>query len=497
MARRSARTWLLEVSLAVVAALLGLFFVWQSVAEGDGAPLPLEAAAGVLSYTGLVLFRRSHPVGLTLALIPFGILLGMPMGATPIALFSVALHRPARVTIALAGLHAACVATVYGLVLGLTREYYESVAFLVLLHVSLVAVAMVIRAHRQLVAAWAERARQAEEGQRLRIDQARLAERERIAREMHDVLAHRVSLLALHAGALEVRRDASADEREAAGVIRQGAHDALEDLRMLLGMLRTPSEDHPQPTLDDVPELVERSRLAGADICFTMTGLQRDVGQAAAIRAAGFGPGRVIDRYDEDDRDDCDEEGLDWRAVGYSERDVDGDSDGGVDFDSASDVYGEGDVDDDFDGEGDVDGEGDFGGEGDFDSAGDIDNEGDVGGEGDVDSEDVDVPDQTGRHAYRIIQEALTNALKHAPGAPVRVNVDIVWRRGLDVRVDNDLACEWTFGRRRGAHAEPIPGAGAGLAGLRERVQLVGGRLEHGPTPTGEFNLRAWLPWQT
>jgi signal transduction histidine kinase len=414
MARRSARTWLLEVSLAVLAMLLGLFFVWQSVGEGDGAPLPLEAAAGALSFAGLVLFRRSHPVGLTLALIPAGILLGMPMGATPIALFSVALHRPARVTIAVASLHAAGVATIYGLVLGLTRTYYESVAFVVLLHVSVVAVAMVIRAHRQLVASWAERARQAEEGQRLRIDQARLAERERIAREMHDVLAHRVSLLALHAGALEVRRDATPDEKQAAGVIRQSAYDALEDLRMLLGMLRAPAEDRPQPTLDDVPALVERSRLAGADITFAQTRAQEEP-----------------EEEEEEDEEEAEE--------------------------------------------------------------------------------DDGVPAQTGRHAYRIIQEALTNALKHAPGAPVRVNVDIVWLRGLDVRVDNDLRWEHdnTISSRLAAAPEPtpgaeripgverIPGAGAGLAGLQERVQLVGGRLEHGPTPSGEFNLRAWLPWQT
>ncbi|MFF5294244.1 sensor histidine kinase [Paractinoplanes globisporus] len=384
MERRGVRGWLLEVFLAVLAMLLGIFFVTQSVSEGNAAPIAVEAVAGVLSFTGLVLFRRNHPVGLTLALIPAGILLGMPMGASPIALFSVGLHRPARVTIALAALHAAVTAVIYGLVLGLTRTYYESVAFVVLLHVSLVAVAMVIRAHRQLVGAWAERARQAEEGQRLRIEQARLAERERIAREMHDVLAHRVSLLALHAGALEVRRDAPADERQAAGVIRQCAHDALEDLRMLLSMLRAPAEDRPQPTLGDVPALVEQSRLAGADITFTMTG--------------------------------DDEAGED------------------------------------------------------------------------------DVPGQTGRHAYRIVQEALTNALKHAPGARVRVEVDVDRSRGLDLRVGNDLV--WDNPVRRGG-AEAIPGAGAGLAGLRERVQLVGGRLEHGPTPAGEFSLRAWLPWQT
>lgn len=385
--------------------LLGLFFVTNSVSDGDGAPVALEATAAVLSLTGLVLFRRTHPVTLTLFLIPCGILLGMPMGATPIALFAVALHRPARVAIALAALHATITAVVYGLVLGLTREYVESVVFLVLLHVSLVAVAMVIRSQRQLVASWAERVRQAEEGQRLRIEQARHAEREQLAREMHDVLAHRISLLAVHAGALSVRRDASADERQAAGVIRQCAHDALEDLRSLLGMLRAPAVDHPLPTLGDVPALVELTREAGAEVSLAVSG--------------------------EDD-----------------------------------------------------------------------------------DAEEV--PDQIGRHAYRIVQEALTNALKHAPGSPVRVRIDVRHLQGLSVRVVNDLGghpghLAAPHGRTRGSgdfvfprpHAEPvrggdgIPGAGAGLIGLRERVQLVGGRLQHGPTAKGEFDVEAWLPWHS
>jgi signal transduction histidine kinase len=131
----------------------------------------------------------------------------------------------------------------------------ESVLFLVLLHVSLVAVAMVIRSQRLLVRSWTDRARQAEEGQRLHTEQARLGERAMIAREMHDVLAHRISLLAVHAGALEVRRDAPPAERAAAGVIRECAHDALEDLREVIGMLREPVDDQPQPTLGEPVDL--------------------------------------------------------------------------------------------------------------------------------------------------------------------------------------------------------------------------------------------------
>jgi signal transduction histidine kinase len=373
--RRTARSWLLEISLGVLAAGLGLFFVLNPAPEtGEGAPFAVEVVAGALSFAGLVLFRREWPVALTMVLIPFGIMLGLPMGFTPVALFAVALHRPARVAVALAALHAVLVALTYGFALGLVRDYYESVAFLVLLHVSLIAVAMLIRSQRLLVRSWADRALQAEEGQRLRIEQARLAERERIAREMHDALAHRISLLAVQAGALAVRRAAPPAEQQAAEVIRQCAHDALEDLRSVIGMLRTPADDRPQPTLGDVPALVEQSRSAG-----------ESVGLSDAVRNP------------------------------------------------------------------------------------------------------AQVPEQMGRHAYRIVQEALTNARKHAPGAPVRVAISGGAAQGLHVEVDNALA----------PAAAALPGAGAGLAGLRERVQLAGGRLEHGPTVAGEFHLRAWLPWPT
>jgi signal transduction histidine kinase len=92
-----------------------------------------------------------------------------------------------------------------------------------------------------------------------------------------------------------------------------------------------------------------------------------------------------------------------------------------------------------------------------------------------------------GRHVYRIVQEGLTNARKHAPGAHVRVTVDGTPANELTVEVHNGLSPAVT--------ATPRPGAGAGLIGLRERVALVGGRLEHGRTSDGGFRLQAWLPW--
>ncbi|MCP9977183.1 sensor histidine kinase [Actinomadura madurae] len=107
---------------------------------------------------------------------------------------------------------------------------------------------MLVRSRRQLIASLEERARAAETEQRLRVEEARLLERERIAREMHDVLAHRISLLAVHAGALEFRPDAPADQREAAGIIRQSAYEAMEDLREVIGVLRDDAARAPSPS---------------------------------------------------------------------------------------------------------------------------------------------------------------------------------------------------------------------------------------------------------
>ncbi|MBL7254127.1 sensor histidine kinase [Paractinoplanes lichenicola] len=364
------RRWLLDAAVAVAATGLGVFFLTHNLSEEGGAPLALEVTLGALSAAALVLFRRTRPVTVALVMLPLAILFAMPMGALPFALFAVGLYRRAWVVLSLTALHATLVAVIYRAALGATEVYYETVLFLLLLHVSAVAAAMLTRSHRQLVASWADRARQAEEGQRLRVEQARLAERERLAREMHDVLAHRISLLAVHAGALEVRKESSPEEQRAAGVIRECAHDALEDLRSVIHVLRAPSEDQPQPTLGDVPALVEQSRVAGAEVGLTVEGEQ-------------------------------------------------------------------------------------------------------------------DVPASVGRHAYRIVQEALTNARKHAPGAPVRVAISSSAQHGLEVAVRNALK----------SSGPGLPGAGAGLTGLRERVTLVGGRIEHGPTAAGEFHLRAWLPW--
>jgi signal transduction histidine kinase len=95
------------------------------------------------------------------------------------------------------------------------------------------------------------------------------------------------------------------------------------------------------------------------------------------------------------------------------------------------------------------------------------------------------VPVAIGRSAYRIVQEGLTNARKHAPGTEVSVAVRGTSGDGLTVEIRNP----WPDA------ATALPGAGSGIVGLTERTSLAGGRLEHGGTPGGEFRLWAWLPW--
>jgi signal transduction histidine kinase len=118
-----------------------------------------------------------------------------------------------------------------------------------------------------------------------RLEQARAQERARIAREMHDVLAHRVSLMVLHAGALEVN---APDERTAAAaaLIRTTGREALTDLRAVLGVLRSrDARPDPQPTLADLDRLLAQSRQAGIPLVHRTEGTPRPL-PAAVERAA-------------------------------------------------------------------------------------------------------------------------------------------------------------------------------------------------------------------
>jgi len=210
-----------------------------------------------------------------------------------------------------------------------------------------------------------------EREQELRIREAAALERTTIARELHDVVAHKVSVMVIQAGAERSLLDpASTTTEETLRTIETTGREALVELRRLLGVLRT-GEQHslaPQPTLADVDVLVARVRDAGVDVELRIEGERRPLAPGVELSA------------------------------------------------------------------------------------------------------------------FRIVQEALTNVLKHAGGS--RAFVALRFQPAeLEIEVRDE----------GGSARPPGPGTGHGLLGIRERVALHGGRVDAGPTGDG-YAVRARLP---
>ncbi|MEU6705680.1 sensor histidine kinase [Streptomyces wuyuanensis] len=218
---------------------------------------------------GLLLGRGRHPVAVACTFVALSAVAPV-LAPLLVALFTVARTRPVRTTAGTAG----------AALLPVLAHPLLSPSAGPLAHFGPLGVATTVSALACVAGAvgWGlyiagvqERARRAEADADLRAQQARQRSREEIAREMHDVLAHRLTLLSMHAGALEFHPTAPPDRlAEAAGVIRQSATRALEDLQDVLHVLRAPTVDGPaeppQPTLEDLPRLVEESRAAGVRI---------------------------------------------------------------------------------------------------------------------------------------------------------------------------------------------------------------------------------------
>jgi signal transduction histidine kinase len=276
-ARSTRRDRALDAAGFLVAAVLGALFLSVTLGSLD-TPLPtvqlvVDVACGVLACLSLW-WRRRWPSQVAVACVLLGTFSSSAGAAGLVALFSLAVHRPARQALAVAALWVPSL-LVFG-VYSPTTDPVSTTLVNMPLVLAATAWGMFIRARRQLLVSLRERAERAESDQRLHEEQARMAERTRIAREMHDVLAHRISLLALHAGGLEVRPDLPPDEvRSTAQLLRSTARQALEELREVIGVLREdPGVDPgvgrapaaPQPTLADIPRLVEETRRAGATI---------------------------------------------------------------------------------------------------------------------------------------------------------------------------------------------------------------------------------------
>lgn len=254
-----------------------------------------------------------------------------------------------------------------------------------------VLIGLYIGSRRQLLETLTSQAASARREQQAKIEQAHANERARIAREMHDVLAHRLSLVALHAGALEYRTDLAPELVSlTAGVMRSNAHLALTELREVLGVLNETTEVAsqepllPQQTVGDIPRLIEECNIAGGDTSV------------------------VVDR-----------------AITDS-------------LDSLSEVQS--------------------------------------------------------RHLYRVVQEGLTNARKHSPGAPVKVRLSGEPQIRITATVSNPKSAVSLSDSAESRVQDRPPPSGFGIAGLRERVRLAGGELSV-IDEEDAFTLQVWVPW--
>jgi signal transduction histidine kinase len=236
------------------------------------------------------------------------------------------------------------------------------------------------RARRAYAQGMAERAAMRERQREEHIRRAASEERVRIARELHDVVAHAMSVVAVRSGVARLVLDSRPEEaREALSIIETTSRRALQEMRRLVGVLRQPEEGPapelaPMPGLGRLEELVQETSLAGVTVGLHIEGQ----------------PGPL--------------------------------------------------------------------------------------------PEGVDVS------AYRIVQEGLTNIVRHAPGATAQL-----WIRYLPHQVEIELCDDGGRHRADGAAAVDAEGGGHGLIGMRERVALYGGVLSAGPTADG-FRVLAVLP---
>jgi signal transduction histidine kinase len=381
---RSARDWAVDTILFALAAMAAVIVV--AVGHSHRTPgAPLLVIDGLLAIPACLSLwvRRRYPVGVAWAAIAICSVSDCAAAAALVAIFSAGIHARPRQTLSVTTGAVVAGAVTAAIYTNGSGYRWPELAFWAVLAAAALAFGSFVRVRRQLVLSLRAQTRRLASEQQLRVRDAQLAERARIAREMHDVLAHRISLVSVHAGALEFNPGASPEEiARAAGVIRSSARAAQEELREVIGVLRADPQDEtvqpPQPTIAELRQLIEESRQAGTDVTLV-------------------------------------EELVD------------------------------------------------------------------------------PLPTLVGRTVYRVVQEALTNARKHAPTQPVSIAIRGHPGTRVKIEVSNrpvvGEASRWTD-----SPSEQV-GSGTGLVGLAERVALAGGTLEHQTLPAGGFRLDASIPW--
>lgn len=226
----------------------------------------VDWAPGLVGCVAL-LWRRRHPVVLGVVLAVASSFAESIGPAATVALFTVAVHCSVRATAAVCGINLGAL-SIYQLLWPVSETPPGTTfAIIGLGHLTVVAWGLSVRSRRALITSLRDRAAGAEVEARLRAESAQHEAREALAREMHDVLGHRLSLLSVHAGALAYSRDAPAEDvGRAAEVVRENAHRALQDLREVIGVLRAPVGELPLPAVEDVLDLVDEARRAGTTV---------------------------------------------------------------------------------------------------------------------------------------------------------------------------------------------------------------------------------------
>ncbi|MFC4908040.1 sensor histidine kinase [Actinomadura gamaensis] len=276
------RSRLLDVSLAAGAAVGDGAIMLAATSSRFWLPGYAVAGGSMVIALGLVL-RRRYPVHLAL----LALVVGTAVGGGPIAggimLYSLGAYAASRWTaIAIA-------ATSYVLFLvvpspnGDSGSFAASATFGLLFTSFPVILGMYMGARKQLLASLQERAARLEREQHLLAERARAEERTRIAREMHDVVANRVSVMVVHAGALKAVAARDPDRAvQTATVIGDMGRQALEELRQVIGVLRQGEDELATraPTLDDVRDLVGQSGAAGLVVDLVVLGEERPMPSA-------------------------------------------------------------------------------------------------------------------------------------------------------------------------------------------------------------------------